>query len=62
LWNFPGPKIWRLRSVPEDQWFPRGHDECDPRFWTIPQESFYATLRSPGFTAESAQDASVHRP
>jgi hypothetical protein len=38
----PGQKIRRLRSVPEDQWFPRGHEECDPRFWTILQESFYA--------------------
>jgi hypothetical protein len=23
LQNLPGPKIRRLRSVPEDQWFPR---------------------------------------
>jgi hypothetical protein len=29
--------------VPEDQWFPRGHEESDPRFWTILQESFYAS-------------------
>jgi hypothetical protein len=29
--------------VPEDQWFPHGHEECDPRFWTIMQESFYAS-------------------
>jgi hypothetical protein len=43
LWNLPGPKIRHLRSVPEDQWFPRGHEECDPRFWTILQESFYAS-------------------
>jgi hypothetical protein len=42
LRNLPGPKIWRLRSVPEDQWFPRGREECDPKFWTVLQESFYA--------------------
>jgi hypothetical protein len=29
--------------VPEDQWFPHGHEECDPRFWTILQESFYTS-------------------
>jgi hypothetical protein len=38
-----GPKIQQLRSVPEDQWFPRGREECDPRFWTILHESFYAS-------------------
>jgi hypothetical protein len=43
LRNLLGLKIWRLRSVPEDWWFPRGHEECDPRFWTIPQEIFYAS-------------------
>jgi hypothetical protein len=41
--NLPGPKIWRLRSVPEDEWFPCGLEDCDPRFWTILQESFYAS-------------------
>jgi hypothetical protein len=35
LWNLPGPKIRRLRSVPEDEWFPRGREDCDPRFWMI---------------------------
>jgi hypothetical protein len=39
----PGPKIRRLRSVPEDQWFPRAREECDPRFWTILQEIFYTS-------------------
>jgi hypothetical protein len=34
--------------VPEDQWFPRGREECDPRFWTIPQESFYASYTHRG--------------
>jgi hypothetical protein len=29
--------------VPENQWFPRAREECDPRFWTILQESFYAS-------------------
>jgi hypothetical protein len=29
--------------VSEDQWFSRGREECDPRFWTILQESFYAS-------------------
>jgi hypothetical protein len=29
--------------VPEDQWFPRGREDCDPRFRTILQESFYAS-------------------
>jgi hypothetical protein len=43
LRNLPGPKIRRLRSVPEEQWFPRGREECDPRFWTILQESFYGS-------------------
>jgi hypothetical protein len=43
LQNLPGLKIRRLRSVPEDQWFPRGREECDPKFWTILQESFYAS-------------------
>jgi hypothetical protein len=28
--------------VPEEQWFPCGREDCDPRFWTILQESFYA--------------------
>jgi hypothetical protein len=32
LRNLPGLKIGQLRSVPEDQWFPRGREECDPRF------------------------------
>jgi hypothetical protein len=32
LRHLPGPKIRRLRSVPEDQWFPRAREECDPRF------------------------------
>jgi hypothetical protein len=43
LRNLPRPKIRRLRSVPKDQWFPRGREKCDPRFWTILQESFYAS-------------------
>jgi hypothetical protein len=30
-----GPKIQRLRSVPEEQRFPRGQEDCDPRFWMI---------------------------
>jgi hypothetical protein len=29
--------------VPEEQWFPHGREDCDPRFWTILQESFYAS-------------------
>jgi hypothetical protein len=29
--------------VPEEQWFPRGREDCDPKFWTILQESFYAS-------------------
>jgi hypothetical protein len=29
--------------VPEDQWFRRGRKECDPRFWTILQKSFYTS-------------------
>jgi hypothetical protein len=32
LHHLPGPKIRRLRSVPEEQWFPRGRKDCDPRF------------------------------
>jgi hypothetical protein len=44
-----GPKIRRLRSVPEEQWFPRGREDCDPRFWTILQESFYASYIHRGF-------------
>jgi hypothetical protein len=31
----PGPKIRRLMSVPEEQLFPRGREDCEPRFWTI---------------------------
>jgi hypothetical protein len=42
------PKIRRLRSVPEDQWFPRAREECDPRFWMILQESFYASYTHRG--------------
>jgi hypothetical protein len=38
-----GPKIRRLRSVPEEQWFPHGREDGDPRFWTILQESFYTS-------------------
>jgi hypothetical protein len=48
LRHLPGSKIRRLRSVPEDQWFPRGREECDPRFWTILQESFYASYTHRG--------------
>jgi hypothetical protein len=48
LRHLPGPKIRRLRSVPEDQWFPRAREECDPRFWTILQESFYASYTHRG--------------
>jgi hypothetical protein len=48
LRHLPGLKIRRLRSVPEDQWFPRGREECDPRFWTILQESFYASYTHRG--------------
>jgi hypothetical protein len=44
-----GPKIRRLRSVPEEQCFPRGREDCDPRFWTILQESFYASYIHRGF-------------
>jgi hypothetical protein len=29
--------------VPEKQWFPRGREYYDPRFWTILQESFYTS-------------------
>jgi hypothetical protein len=48
LRHLPGPKIRRLRSVPEDQWFPRGREECDPWFWTILHESFYASYTHRG--------------
>jgi hypothetical protein len=48
LRHLPGPKIRRLRSVPEEQWFPRAREECDPRFWTILQESFYASYTHRG--------------
>jgi hypothetical protein len=48
LRHLPGPKIRRLRSVPEEQWFPRGREDCDPRFWTILQESFYASYTQRG--------------
>jgi hypothetical protein len=48
LRHLSGPKIWKLRSVPEDQWFPRAKEECDPRFWTILQESFYASYTHRG--------------
>jgi hypothetical protein len=34
--------------VPEDQWFPRGTVDCDPRFWTILQEIFYASYTQRG--------------
>jgi hypothetical protein len=44
----PRPKIWWLRSVPKDQWFPCGREDCDPRFWTILQESFYASYTQRG--------------
>jgi hypothetical protein len=37
-----------LRSVPEDQWFPHGREECDPRLCTILQESFYASYTHRG--------------
>jgi hypothetical protein len=37
------PNMRKLRCVPEDEWFPRGREECDPRFWTILQENFYAS-------------------
>jgi hypothetical protein len=43
LRDLPGPKIRRLWSVPEEQWFPRGRDDGDPRFWTVLQESFYVS-------------------
>jgi hypothetical protein len=36
-------KIRRLRSVLEDLWFLHRHEECDPRFWTILQKSFYTS-------------------
>jgi hypothetical protein len=29
--------------VLEEQWFPRGREDCDPRFWMILQEIFYAS-------------------
>jgi hypothetical protein len=36
-----------MKIIPQDfhrvQWFSRGREECDPRFWTILQESFYAS-------------------
>jgi hypothetical protein len=48
LRHLPGPKIRRLRSVPEDQGFSRGREECEPRFWTILQESFYASYTHRG--------------
>jgi hypothetical protein len=32
LRHLPGLKIRRLRSVPEEQWFPRGREDCDPLF------------------------------
>jgi hypothetical protein len=48
LRHLPGLKIRRLRSVPEDQWFPRRRENCDPRFWTILQESFYASYTHRG--------------
>jgi hypothetical protein len=28
--------------------FPRGREDCDPRFWTILQESFYASYTQRG--------------
>jgi hypothetical protein len=34
--------------VPEEQWFPCGREDCDPRFWTILQESFYASYTQRG--------------
>jgi hypothetical protein len=43
LHHLPGPKIRRLMSVPEEQLFPRGREDCEPRFWTILQESLYAS-------------------
>jgi hypothetical protein len=43
LRNLPRTKIRRLRSVPEDEWFPCGREDCDPHFWTILQESFYTS-------------------
>jgi hypothetical protein len=48
LCHLPGPKIRRLRSVPENQWFPQDREECDPRFSTILQESFYASYTHRG--------------
>jgi hypothetical protein len=35
--------IQQLMSVPEDEWFPHGREDCDPHFWMILQESFYAS-------------------
>jgi hypothetical protein len=29
--------------VPEEQWFLCGREDYDPMFWTILQESFYAS-------------------
>jgi hypothetical protein len=43
LRHLPGPKIRWLRSIPKEQWFPCGREDCHPRFWTILQESFYAS-------------------
>jgi hypothetical protein len=34
--------------VSEDQWFPRGREDCDPKFWTILQERFYASYTHRG--------------
>jgi hypothetical protein len=34
--------------VLEDQWVPRGREECDPRFRTILHESFYASYTHRG--------------
>jgi hypothetical protein len=36
-------------SVPEEQLFPRGREDCEPRFWTILQESFYASYVHRGY-------------
>jgi hypothetical protein len=46
--HLAGPKIRQLRSAPEEQWFPRGREDDDPRFWTILQESFYASYTQRG--------------
>jgi hypothetical protein len=43
LRNLLWPKIRRLRSMAEDEWFPHGREDSDPRFWTILQESIYAS-------------------